>query len=232
MPEGNANIEIAQHLREHSGHGDVVGPSRRHIEMIEILEAIFLGIVAMVTALSGYQAAKWDGASAKAYATSSRLRIESNETRLTSNELLVFNSGTFTAWLQAYAAGDSKLKNILSERFTQEYKVAFNAWLKLDPLNTPAGVPPGPHFMPEYKDPLAKQAKELSEKATTAFEEGVHYRSVGEDYVRVTVILAAVLFLLAIGQRFRIRGVRLTVTGVAGAFLIYCVVLIAIYPHA
>jgi len=49
--------------------------------------------------------------------------------------------------------------------------------------------------------------------------------------VRLTVILAAVLFLLAIGQRFRIRGVRLAVTGVAGAFLIYCVVLLATYPR-
>lgn len=231
MPEGNANIEIAQHLREHDGHGDVVGPSRRHIEIIEILEAIFLGIVALATAFSGYQAAKWDGESAKAYATSSRLRTESNETRLTSNETLIYNSGTFTAWLQAYAAGDAKLKNILSERFSPEYKVAFDAWLKLDPLNT-SGAPPGPHYMPEYRDPLAKQAKDLSDEATTTFEEGVHNRAVGENYVRVTVILAAVLFLLAIGQRFRIRGVRLTVTGVAGAFLIYCVVLIAIYPHA
>lgn len=231
MPEGNANIEIAQHLREHGEDRDVVGPSRRRIEIIEILEAIFLGIVAMATALSGYQAAKWDGESAKAYATSSRLRIASNEARLTSNETLVYNSGTFTAWLQAYAAGDAKLKTILSERFSAEYKVAFDAWLKLDPLNTP-GAPPGPHYMSEYTDSLANQARDLADEATTAFEEGVHDRAVGEDYVRVTVILAAVLFLLAIGQRFRIRGVRLTVTGVAGAFLTYCVVLIATYPHA
>ena len=86
--------------------------------------------------------------------------------------------------------------------------------------------------MPEYKDPLAEQAQGLVDQATEAFNEGVHDSGVGEDYVRVTVILAAVLFLLAIGQRFRIRAVRLAVTGVAGAFLVYCVVLLVIYPHA
>lgn len=86
--------------------------------------------------------------------------------------------------------------------------------------------------MPEYKDPLAKQAQSLADQATEAFNQGVHDRGVGADYVRVTVILAAVLFLLAIGQRLRIRGVRLTVTGVAGAFLVYCVVLQVIYSHA
>jgi hypothetical protein len=231
MPEGNANIEIVQHLNEHGGHESHSEPSHRRIETIEILEAILLAIVALSTALSGYQAAQWDGESARAYATSSRLRVESNETKLTANETLLYNSGTFTAWLQAYTAGDAKLEGILAERFTAEYKIAFDAWLKLDPLNTP-GAPPGPRYMPEYKDPLAEKATKLADEATVAFDEGVHNRAVGEDYVRVTVILAAVLFLLAIGQRFRIRGVRLAVTGVAGVFLVYCVVLLASYPHA
>jgi hypothetical protein len=86
--------------------------------------------------------------------------------------------------------------------------------------------------MPEHKDPLAKQARSLADQATEAFNQGVHDRGVGADYVRVTLILAAVLFLLATGQRLRIRGVRLTVIGVAGASLVYCVVLQVIYPHA
>ena len=38
-------------------------------------------------------------------------------------------------------------------------------------------------------------------------------------------------FLIAIGQRFRLRGVRYGLTGVAGALLLFCVVLIATYPR-
>ena len=81
MPEGNINAEVAEHLREHGAHGAhdehaAHKPSRRRIETIEILEAILLAIVAVATALSGYQAALWDGESAKEYATSSRLRSE------------------------------------------------------------------------------------------------------------------------------------------------------------
>ncbi len=84
MPEGNINAEVAEHLREHGAHDEDDGqaankPSRRRIETIEILEAILLAIVAIATALSGYQAALWDGESAKEYATSSRLRSESVE---------------------------------------------------------------------------------------------------------------------------------------------------------
>jgi hypothetical protein len=231
MPEGNINTEIAQHLREHGGHETHGEPRQRRIETIEILEAILLAIVALSTALSGYQAAKWDGESAKAYATSSRLRVQSTDIQLTGNQTLLYDTGTFTAWLQAYTANDAKLAGILARRFTPEYKLAFDAWMKLDPLNKP-GAPPGPRYMPQYKDPLAEKAQSLGDQATEAFNEGVHDRGIGEDYVRVTVILAAVLFLLAIGQRFRIRGVRLTVSGVAGAFLVYCIVLLISYPHA
>ena len=50
--------------------------------------------------------------------------------------------------------------------------------------------------------------------------------------MRLTVILAAVLFLVAIGQRFRIRRVRLAVLGIAGGLIVYCAVLLAIYPRA
>jgi len=229
MPEGNANIEIVQHLNEHGAHGGGE-PSRRRIETIEILEAILLAIVALSTALSGYQAAKWDGESARAYSASSTLRVDSNEAQLSANETLIYDAGNFTAWLQAHTARQEKLAELLAERFTPEYKTAFDAWLELDPLNTP-GAPPGPRYMPEYKDPLDEEAKSLADEASKAFDEGVHTRVVGENYVRLTVILAAVLFLLAIGQRFRIKGVRLAVTGVAGAFLIYCVVLLATYPR-
>jgi hypothetical protein len=45
------------------------------------------------------------------------------------------------------------------------------------------------------------------------------------------VILAAVLFLIAIGQRFQIRGVRYAVNVVAGVLLVYAMFLFFIYPH-
>ena len=59
MPEtGGMNIEIAQQLSEKPGHGSPE-PSRIH-EILEIVEAIVLALVACATAWSGYQAARWD----------------------------------------------------------------------------------------------------------------------------------------------------------------------------
>jgi hypothetical protein len=235
MPEGNINAEIADHLREHGHHGDhddhaPQQPSKRRVEAIEILEAILLAIVAIATALSGFQAALFDGESAKEYATSSRLRTQANGTQLTANQTLIYNAGTFTAWLQAYDAGDESLQRLLERRFTPEYKKAFDAWVEAGGITNP-DAPPGPRYMPEYEDPLVEKAAELNKEATHAFDLGVSTRMTGEKYVRVTVILAAALFLIAIGQRFKVRGVRNSVNAVAGVLIVYCVYLIITYPH-
>ncbi len=169
MPEGNFNAEIASHLREQqelqSG-----GEGHMRLEILEILEAILLAIVAISTALSGYQAAKWDGVSGRDYATASRLRVQSEQASLTSNQTIIYNSGNLTAWLQADTSGDTKLAAILARRFTPNYEVAFKAWLKTDPL-TNASAPPGPRYMPQYKDPLAAQATALSDQSTQGLRE-------------------------------------------------------------
>src|ERR1035437_7359218 len=225
MGEGNANAELAAHLREHQPGHD----GHMRMEILEILEAVLLAIVALSTALSGYQAAQWDGVSSRDYATSSRLRVQSEQASLSSNQTIIYNSGTLTAWLQADTSGNTKLATILARRFTLNYEVAFKAWLKTDPLTDPT-APPGPRYMPQYKDPLATQSLALSTQATQRYNAGIGDRETADKYVRLTVILAAVLFLVAVGQRFKVHRVRLAVLGVAGVFLAYSVVLIAIYP--
>ena len=205
MPEGNVNAEIAEHLREHGGGHS---PSKRRVETLEILEAILLAIVALVTALSGYQSARWTARARGArHATSSRLRSQSVQTQLTANQYLAFDANTFTAWLQAHYAHEPQLQNALSSRFSSPFRSAFEAWLKLDPFDNPK-APAGPAAMPQYKDPMAVLAKAQGAQATAAFTNGAEFRDRAEHYVRLTIILAAVLFLIALGQRFHIRGVR------------------------
>jgi hypothetical protein len=230
MPEANVNTEIAKHLSEHGAH-HAEPSSRFRLEMVEILEAVLLALVAVLTAWTGYQAAKWDGVSAREYATSSRLRANGNTLQLSSNQTLIYNTQTLGTWLQASTTGDTALAAIMARRFTPNYKVAFDAWLRKNPLTDPT-APAGPRFMPEYKDPLAIQARALDGHATDAFTAGVESRDRAEHYVRVTVLLAAVLFLIALGQRFKFRGVRVAVLSVAGIMLVYTLILVLGYPRA
>ena len=230
MGEANANTEIARHLHEH-GHAHGLKQKDRHERTIEILEAVLLAFVAILTAWSGYQAARWDGESAREYATSSRLRIESDQFFGRSGQTLDYNAGTFNTWLEATAKGDEKLAALMVRRFTPEYRVAFEDWLKLDPLKNP-DAPAGPRYMPSYRDPLADKSTELAAESSKEFDTAVHSRETGEKYVRITVILATVLFLIALGQRFDVRGVRVGVLTVAGVLLTYGVIVLAMLPRA
>jgi hypothetical protein len=62
--------------------------------------------------------------------------------------------------------------------------------------------------MPEYRSAKFEEAKRLNTEATANFERGTQAEDMGDRYVRITVLLATVLLIIAIGQRFRVTIVR------------------------
>ena len=61
--------------------------------------------------------------------------------------------------------------------------------------------------MPQYKLAAQQQLAVLDRKAGAEFAAGNHAGTVGDDYVRITVFLAAVLFLVGIGSSFKVLRV-------------------------
>src|SRR5271154_7027944 len=146
MPEaGGSNIEIAQHLSERNE-----SPSSLGHEILEIAEAVVLAIVAIATAWSGYQAALWTGHQSELYGEASRLRIEADGAATYSNQERLYNASTVDEWLKAEAHGDKKLADLFERRLLAEFRPAFEAWKKTDPLNNP-DAPAGPRLMAEYR---------------------------------------------------------------------------------
>ena len=149
----------------------------------------------------------------------------------TAGQLYLYDTTTFDFWLDSTVRGDTQLSSLYLARFRPEYRVAFDAWMKLDPLNNP-GAPAGPSFMPQYHVAEADLAATLNARASSAFDTAGAARENGDDYVRVTVFLAAVLFLIAVSQRFRIVAVRFGVLAVALVLLGYSLYVLATLPHA
>ncbi|MGZ4942232.1 MAG: hypothetical protein ACXVI0_10990 [Halobacteriota archaeon] len=146
MPEaGETNIEIAHTLHERN---EKKAPRSSRLEFrIEILEAIILALVAVSTAYSGYQAAQWDRHQAELYAEASSMNVKGNELAVSDGQDVLFNTNTLNAWLNAETQGNQSLAKFYEGRFLPEYKVAFDAWIKLDPFNN-SQAPPGPRYMP------------------------------------------------------------------------------------
>ena len=227
MPEG-MNVEIAHKLAE-SESKEASKPTLS-AELIEIAEALVLAIVAVTTAWSGYQSAKWDGHQALLYGTASRLRVEAAATGEEARQFLLFDGLNLNAWIEATARKDEKLAAYYQRKFSPEFRVAFAAWLKTDPLNNP-DAPPGPFVMAEFHNALLEQSKRLNTEATAAFKQGTEARETAEKYVRITVVLATVLFLIALAQRFKIRKVRFGMLVVAASLMVYALVTAGTYPR-
>ena len=64
----------------------------------------------------------------------------------------------------------------------------------------------------------------LTAKADHYFEEGQSAADTADKYVRLTVFLAAVLFLVGIGSRFPVRVARYGLVGVAAVMLVVSIV--------
>lgn len=225
MPE-SSNIEIAHRVHEGGEHHEAA--QGRHQVSIEIGEALLLALVAVATAWSGYQSALWDGRSTKLYGQSSRIRITATQHTTRGGQEQVYDATTFNFWLQATLTNNPTLARGYTKRFLPEYRPAFRAWLATRPFTNP-GAPAGPFYMPQYHNSSMAKSAALNTQASDVFQQGVEARETGEKYVRTTVLLATVLFLIALSQRFRLFKVRAGLLFVAVALLVLSLVSIATY---
>jgi hypothetical protein len=181
--------------------------SQSRLEVIEIIEALILALVAVATAWSGYQAAAWAGKRAQDYAKANRLRVTAEGLATLAGQERIYDSDTFNSWLAARFDGKAQAAEFFERRFRDEYRTAFAAWMKTDPFNN-AQAPPGPIFMPDYHNAKHEQFLALNKQAAEIADQGTKSGETGDQYVRITVLLATVLLITAIGQRFRFKSVR------------------------
>jgi hypothetical protein len=227
MPEaGGSNIEIAHHLTEREESSEAWGHA-----LLEIAEALVLAVVAIATAWCGYQAALWTGHQEELYGQADKLRVQAEGAATYANQERLYNASTVVEWLKAEAQGNKKLSALFERRFLPEFRPAFEAWKKTDPINNP-NAPAGPQLMAEYRSSETEAAAKLGAQATEIFDEGTRARELSDQYVRATVMLATILLLIAISQRFKIRAVRLGLLLTAMFLLCFPVYHILTLPRA
>jgi len=204
-----------------------------------------LAVVALLAAYTGYASAKWSTESAVRLASASAARTEANRYYLDAQDTRNFDSATFNAWFTAYVAGNTTAQSVAERRFRPAFDVAFRAWLATDPFTNPSS-PPGPTYMPQYQQPeLAQaaataakglditslyQAAALDAKASAQYALGVQAGANSDNYVRDTIYLATILFLIGISGHFRFVRIRVALVSLGGVMLLVAVVAIATSP--
>lgn len=230
MPEGLSASEVGKEIAEHAKHTGLHPPHERRDRIISIVEAVLLSIVTLVAAWSGYSAAKWSTESSVSLAEASAARTKANRAIADAEALRNFDAETFNTWFTAFAAGDETAMRLARKRFRPEFRVAFDAWIATRPAFNP-DAPPGPTYMKEYVEPGLEQAKRLDEQAEQRFAQGAEYGNTSDKYVRTTVFLASVLFLIGISTHFPIRSGRYALIAVGLALLVFSLVQLAQLPR-
>ena len=229
MPEGLSTIEVGKEIGEHGRHAGTHQSGGRHGRVISITEAVLLSIVAIIAAWSGYSAAKWGTESSLKLATASATRTKANRAFQQSLTFRVGDAVTFNAWFAARLTGDKNAARVAAKRFLPEFRPAFEAWLATHPF-TNHNAPPGPQAMPQYHPVGAAQSKLLDSQADAYYADGQKAAETADKYIRTTVILASVLFLVGISTQFPLLGVRYGLVGVGAVLLIFAVEQILALP--
>lgn len=221
MPEGLSASEVGKEIAEHREH--TPAHDAGHDRLVAIVEALLLSIVALMAAWAGYSAAKWSTRSSLSLAKASAAGRRASVAQVQATQIRTLDSVSFNAAETAYASHEPKLFRIAVRRLRPGYRAAFAAWVATHPLKNP-NAPPDPSYMPQYKIPQQAQAVYFNAKATGLFSAGESAAGTSDKYVRLTVLLAAVLFLVGIGSRFPIPIARYGLIAVAGVLLVVSVV--------
>ena len=228
MPEGLSPSEVGKEIGHHAEHGEE--PHDRHRDRaLSIIEAVLLSLVAVLAAYSGYAAAKWGTESSVSLAKASADRTKANRADLEALQIRTLDSVSFNAWFSAFSTGNVNAQRLAIKRLRPGYRPAFNAWLATDPAHN-LNAPPGPSYMPQYVIPQALSATKYDNAADVSFAKGTAAGATGDKYVRDTVFLATVLFLVGISGHFPVRQGRYGLIGIGVLLLVFSVIQLAELP--
>jgi hypothetical protein len=224
VPEGLSPAEVGKEIAEHKKHApEPDAGHEQHDRWLSIIEAVLLSLVAVLAAYSGYAAAKWGTESSVTLATASAARTKANRADTDGIVTRTLDSASFNAWFTAFTAGDADAERLAERRMRPGYRPAFNAWLATDPEHN-SSAPAGPAYMPQYVIPEQAAAKAYDAQADAAFAGGSKAGATSDKYIRATVFLATVLFLVGISGHFRIHQARLALVGAGGVLLVFALI--------
>jgi hypothetical protein len=198
-------------------------------DWVEVAATVLLALAAVATAWSSYQATRWNGEQAKASSSVNKARIEAARASDLANAQKQVDVATFMQWVDAYASGDTQLVSFYRERFREEFRPAFEAWIATRPLRTD-DAPPTPFAMPQYRLAAESEAASLDEDAeelSSMVRQNIQRAS---NYVLGVVLFAVSLFFAGMSTKLTALALRKTMLGIGYALFLGTVAWIATFP--
>jgi hypothetical protein len=212
-------------------HADSGGRGRvaRLHPHLELLATILLAIAAVATAWSSYQSARWSGVQAIDFSRANAARVESTRASTEAGQETQIDVLTFTQWVNAYAAKDTRLADFYFARFRPEFEPAVKAWVATRPLKNP-NAPSTPFAMPAYKLASKAESQRLLAEAERDTEEARQSNQRSDNYVLAVVLFAAALFFAGISTKLSVPSQRVAVLALGYLLFVGAAIWLATFP--
>ncbi len=195
----------------------------------ELLVTVLLVVAALATSWSSYQATRWNGEQAAAAGRTNAIRIDAARADGLARSQTQIDVATFIAWADADQRGETKVAEFYVDRFREEFRPAFEAWIALRPL-TNADAPSTPFAMDEYHVAAKNQAAELDAAAEASAAEVRIDIQRSSNYVLTVVLYASVLFFAGMSTRLSNHRLRWVTTIAGTVVLLGALTWVATFP--
>ena len=125
--------------------------------------------------------------------------------------------------------GETDLVNFYRQRFRDEFKPAFNAWVATKPLKT-EGAPLTPFAMPQYRLAARVEAGRLDTMAEELNAQVRRNIQRASNYVLGVVLFAVALFFAGMSTKLTAPGLRMTMVAIGCLIFLGTAAWLATFP--
>ncbi len=194
----------------------------------EMIAVLLLGVATIGTAWCGYQASRWNQEQGEISRDGSDLRVEGNRQFGLATQVIVYDANLVAQYAKAVVDGDTQLQDFLrSTLFRAEFLPVVDRWQQ---AVQEGGTPPRLLEDREYVDSQLADYQATQAAAEAKDVEAKEAGENGDDYVLLTVLLAAALFFAGVTTSFKMQMARLVLLMFATVLIAYCLSRIATLP--
>jgi hypothetical protein len=175
--------------------------------LFEPLALVLLSLATVGTAWCSYQAAAWGGTAGGFMNRSTAASRQAAADQLKSQQIALLDVLLFSQYINARSISNEPLARFYADRFRDEAKTAFQAWLATQPFTDP-NAPPHPFVTNFYRPRLLEEARQAEADSQRLEQQAGLTGRISRNYVLITVLLACALFCGATASKFEKLWIR------------------------
>jgi hypothetical protein len=196
---------------------------------LEIMSAALMALATLLSAWCAYQATRWDGIQTSRFDAANAARTEAVRLFNHALQLSTLDEQLFTQYVAAVDAGNTRLADVLRQRFRPELRAAVQTWLATHPFTDPQ-APASLFAMAAYTSTRGAAAQAQLELAEQRVEAAELANQRSDNYVLLTVLAASVLFFSGMGVKFEGRWIRIALNAFSALLFVGTALVAATFP--